>query len=88
MPNSSKIVRVRGIRLACALAAASIGGGALAADSGGAVDAKAPPSDSSSQDRPSEPNERRPSNGPVKVKPGAGPGQGEGVESKGPAPTK
>ena len=88
MVTSNKVVRVLGVRLACAVAAVSLGLGALAADTGGRVDAKAPPGDSSSQDRPSEPKERQPSSGPVKVKPGAGPGQGDGVESKGPAPTK
>jgi hypothetical protein len=88
MVTSSKVVRVWGVRLACALAAASFGWGALAADTGGPVEAKAPPGDSSNQDQRREPKERHPSSGPVKVKPGAGPGQGEGVESKGPAPTK
>jgi hypothetical protein len=88
MVTSSKVVRVSGIRLACALAAVSFGWGAVAADTGGPVDAKVPPGDSRSPDQPSEPKERQPSSGPVKVKPGAGPGQGDGVESKGPAPTK
>lgn len=114
MLTASKASRTWAIRLACGLATAAIGAGALAGDSPLTKEDKAPPkittkvsgivgptsaqaalvkvasattqsSDDSSQDQ-ARTSERRETGGPARVKPGVGPGQGDGVHSIGPAP--